>query len=47
MALPDYPCPPFPAQQQSFPGKTAQMQPRPDHGEDSYRGHGQLQGKRH
>ncbi|MCX3878178.1 glucose 1-dehydrogenase, partial [Stenotrophomonas maltophilia] len=37
---------PFPAQQQSFPGKTAQMQPRPDHGEDSYRGHGLLQGKK-
>ncbi|EKT4065803.1 glucose 1-dehydrogenase [Stenotrophomonas maltophilia] len=46
MALPDHPRPPFPAQQQSFPGKTAQMQPRPDHGENSYRGHGQLQGKK-
>lgn len=46
MALPDYPKPPFKAQQQPFPGKTARMEPRPDHGEDSYTGSGQLQGKR-
>lgn len=46
MALPGYPRPPFPAQQQAFPGKTVQMDPKPDHGEDSYEGSGQLQGKR-
>ncbi len=46
MALPDYPRPPFKPQQQSFPGKTARMDPRPDHGEDSYTGSGQLEGKR-
>lgn len=46
MTLPNYPKPPFKPQQQSFPGKTAQMDPRPDHGEDSYVGHGLLQGKR-
>lgn len=46
MTLPDYPRPPFKRQHQSFPGKTAPMQPHPDHGEDSYVGHGELQGKR-
>ncbi|ADV28691.1 short-chain dehydrogenase/reductase SDR [Pseudoxanthomonas suwonensis 11-1] len=46
MALPEYPKPPFKRQQQSFPGKTSRMDPRPDHGEDSYEGSAQLQGKR-
>ncbi|XQA70190.1 SDR family oxidoreductase [Xanthomonas sacchari] len=46
MAVPNYPSPPFKAQQQSFPGKTQAMDPKPDHGEDSYVGHGLLQGKR-
>ncbi|UOV05411.1 SDR family oxidoreductase [Pseudoxanthomonas sp. F37] len=46
MPIPDYPRPPFPPQQQSFPGKTGKMEPRPDHGEDSYVGHGLLAGKR-
>ncbi len=46
MTVPNYPKPPFKPQQQSFPGKTAQMDPRPDHGEDSYVGHGLLEGKR-
>ncbi len=36
----------FPAQQQEPPGLTDEMQPRPDHGEDSYEGHGRLEGKR-
>ncbi|EYD74769.1 short-chain dehydrogenase/reductase SDR [Rubellimicrobium mesophilum DSM 19309] len=40
----DYPTPPFPEQQQPMPGRTDQMQPRPDHGEESYRGSGKLQG---
>jgi len=46
MTVPDYPRPPFKAQQQSFPGKTDKMDPRPDHGEDSYVGHGLLAGKK-
>src|SRR5690606_35449742 len=46
MALPEYPKPPFKRQQQSFPGKTSRMDPRPDHGEGSYEGSAQLQGKR-
>lgn len=40
------PTPPFPDQQQQVPGKTAEMSPRPDHGEDSYRGSGRLAGKK-
>jgi NAD(P)-dependent dehydrogenase (short-subunit alcohol dehydrogenase family) len=36
----------FPAQQQEAPGLTEPMNPRPDHGEDSYRGHGRLEGKK-
>lgn len=43
---PTYPTPPFPKQHQPMPGKTGQMQPRPDHGEASYRGSGRLAGKR-
>ncbi len=31
-----------PAQQQDVPGVQAEMSPRPDCGEDSYRGHGRL-----
>jgi short chain dehydrogenase len=41
---PDYPKPPFPAQKQPTPGSTDAMQPRPDHGETSYRGSGKLKG---
>src|SRR5687767_9592298 len=37
-----YARPPFPKQQQPMPGKTAQLDPRPDHGEESYVGHGKL-----
>jgi NAD(P)-dependent dehydrogenase (short-subunit alcohol dehydrogenase family) len=37
------PRPPFPEQQQSMPGKTAELSPRPDHGEQSYRGRGRLE----
>jgi NAD(P)-dependent dehydrogenase (short-subunit alcohol dehydrogenase family) len=36
---------PFPPQQQDHPGTTDAMQPRPDHGEESYVGHGRLTGK--
>ncbi|MEV7328057.1 SDR family oxidoreductase [Micromonospora sp. NPDC093244] len=35
-----------PGQQQSPPGSTAEMTPKPDHGEDTYRGSGKLDGKR-
>ena len=38
-----YPRPPMPKQQQAMPGKTAEMDPKPDHGEESYRGSGRLQ----
>lgn len=36
----------FPAQRQEQPGLTDAMRPRPDHGEDSYRGAGRLKGRR-
>ncbi|MDM9624583.1 SDR family oxidoreductase [Rhizobium sp. S152] len=39
------PTPPYPEQEQQPPGKTARMQPVPDHGEHSYRGNGRLEGK--
>ncbi|SED95225.1 SDR family oxidoreductase [Ruania alba] len=35
-----------PAQQQQWPGRTADMDPQPDHGETSYTGRGRLEGKR-
>ena len=38
----DYPTPPYPEQKQAMPGTTAAMNPRPDHGEHSYVGHGRL-----
>lgn len=42
-----YPVPPFPDQEQSGqPGLTDPMRPQPDHGEDSYEGHGLLNGQR-
>jgi NAD(P)-dependent dehydrogenase (short-subunit alcohol dehydrogenase family) len=34
-----------PPQQQQPPGKTGEMRPQPDHGEESYRGSGRLAGK--
>ena len=41
------PTPPQPKQQQdTIPGRTGPMSPRPDHGEESYKGHGRLAGKR-
>jgi NAD(P)-dependent dehydrogenase (short-subunit alcohol dehydrogenase family) len=39
-----HPRPGFPAQEQQPPGATRAMEPEPDHGEDSYRGTGQLLG---
>ncbi len=41
-----YPRPPFPKQPQPEPGLAARMEPRPDHGETSYRGSGKLTGRR-
>ncbi|MER5204138.1 SDR family oxidoreductase [Streptomyces sp. NPDC002825] len=41
-----YPRPPFPEQNQDHPGSTEAMDPRPDHGEDTYRGHALLHGRR-
>ncbi len=38
--------PPLPEQQQEVPGHTDAMNPRPDHGEESYRGSGRLEGKK-
>jgi NAD(P)-dependent dehydrogenase (short-subunit alcohol dehydrogenase family) len=37
---------PQPAQQQSPPGVTAELDPKPDHGEESYVGTGRLEGKK-
>lgn len=43
---PHYPEPPYPAQKQPMPGTTDRMEPRPDHGETSYKGSGKLTGKK-
>ena len=42
----EYPRPPFPAQQQPWPGLASKMTPRPDHGENSYRGSNRLAGRK-
>src|SRR3954468_15261761 len=39
------PNPPHPAQQQQEPGLEANMDPKPDYGEKSYKGSGKLEGK--
>nr|WKN35185.1 glucose 1-dehydrogenase [Tunicatimonas sp. TK19036] len=41
-----YPEPPFPKQQQSVPGTEADLHPKADHGEESYRGSGKLTGRK-
>jgi NAD(P)-dependent dehydrogenase (short-subunit alcohol dehydrogenase family) len=41
-----YPKPPFPEQQQPWPGLARNMNPRPDHGETSYVGSGRLAGRK-
>jgi NAD(P)-dependent dehydrogenase (short-subunit alcohol dehydrogenase family) len=38
----DQPKPPFPKQSQQSPGSEAEMRPRPDYGEETYRGLGRL-----
>lgn len=45
MTPPDASRPPFEPQPQPVPGRTEAMKPRPDHGEESYRGSGRLAGK--
>lgn len=37
-----YPKPPYPAQTQPWPGLASKMEPRPDHGEKTYKGSGRL-----
>ena len=44
--LEQYPKPPFPKQQQEWPGLASRMNPRPDHGERSYQGRGRLLGRK-
>jgi hypothetical protein len=41
-----YPKPPFKKQTQPWPGLASQMDPRPDHGETSYKGSGRLLGRK-
>lgn len=41
-----YPKPPFKEQPQPWPGLTSKMDPRPDHGETSYKGSGRLAGRK-
>jgi len=41
-----YPKPPFKSQSQPWPGLASQMDPRPDHGETSYKGSGRLMGRK-
>jgi NAD(P)-dependent dehydrogenase (short-subunit alcohol dehydrogenase family) len=41
-----YPKPPFKRQSQPWPGLAGKMEPRPDHGETSYKGSGRLLGRK-
>jgi hypothetical protein len=41
-----YPRPPFKDQKQAWPGLACKMEPKPDHGEDSYIGSGRLEGRK-
>jgi len=41
-----YPKPPFKEQPQPWPGLASKMDPRPDHGETSYKGSGRLTGRK-
>ena len=41
-----YPSPPFPKQPQPAPGLAREMDPKPDHGEKSYKGSGRLSGRK-
>src|SRR5215203_3317702 len=44
--LEQFPKPPFPDQDQSTPGTEAEMTPKADHGETSYKGSGKLEGRK-
>jgi NAD(P)-dependent dehydrogenase (short-subunit alcohol dehydrogenase family) len=44
--LDKYPKPPFEKQKQDWPGLASKMNPKPDHGEASYKGSGRLQGRK-
>ncbi len=41
-----HPKPPFKGQSQPWPGLASKMDPKPDHGESSYKGSGRLQGRK-
>jgi NAD(P)-dependent dehydrogenase (short-subunit alcohol dehydrogenase family) len=41
-----FPKPPFKGQSQPWPGLSGKMDPRPDHGEKSYKGSGRLKGRK-
>jgi hypothetical protein len=41
-----YPRPPFKSQSQAWPGLAGKMEPRPDHGEKSYKGSNRLAGRK-
>jgi NAD(P)-dependent dehydrogenase (short-subunit alcohol dehydrogenase family) len=41
-----YPKPPFEKQQQPWPALASRMNPKPDHGEQSYKGSGRLEGRK-
>lgn len=41
-----YPKPPYPDQSQPWPGLASKMNPKPDHGETSYKGSSRLRGRR-
>ena len=41
-----HPQPPLPEQRQEVPGSSQEMKPKPDHGEQSYKGSGKLQGRK-
>src|SRR5919205_3122033 len=41
-----YPKPPFKEQSQPWPGLASKMEPRPDHGEKTYKGSGRLEGRK-
>src|SRR3984885_3349841 len=44
--LTKYPKPPFKEQSQKWPGLAGKMDPKPDHGEKSYKGSGRLAGRK-
>lgn len=46
LIIDEYPLPPFNKQTQPMPGLASKMEPRPDHGETSYRGSGKLSGRK-